>query len=86
MHWLVSNHQGCVRGCRHYVLLERSDIRLFIDGRSAVLKIQNPDAGRGGSGGVEIDTTIAQLVNEAVTADEVVDSYQLDCLVLAVWR
>jgi type I restriction enzyme R subunit len=55
----------------------RDDTRLFIDVRSAVLKIQNPDSGRGGSGAVEIDTAIAQLVNEAVTADEVVDIYKL---------
>jgi type I restriction enzyme R subunit len=55
----------------------RNDARLFIDVRSAVLKIQNPDSGRGGSGAVEIDTAIAQLVNEAVTADEVVDIYKL---------
>lgn len=53
------------------------DARLFIGVRSAILKIQNPDAGRGGSGGVEIDTAIGQLVNEAVTADEVVDIYKL---------
>jgi len=45
--------------------------------RSAILKIQNPDSGRGGAGGVEIDTAIAQLVNEAVAADEVVDIYKL---------
>lgn len=55
----------------------RNDVRLFIDVRSAILKIQNPDSGRGGSGAVEIDTAIGQLVNEAVTADEVVDIYKL---------
>jgi type I restriction enzyme R subunit len=53
------------------------DVRLFVDTRSAILKIQNPDAGRGGVGGVEIDTAIAQLVNEAVTSDGVVDIYKL---------
>lgn len=64
-------------GARDEAVAIRDDVRLFIDVRSAILKIQNPDAGRGGSGGVEIDTAIAQLVNEAVTADEVVDIYKL---------
>jgi type I restriction enzyme, R subunit len=41
------------------------------------LKIQNPESGRGGSGAVEIDTAIGQLVNEAITADQVVDIYKL---------
>lgn len=44
---------------------------------AAILKIQNPDSGRGGSGAVELDTAIGQLVNEAVAADEVVDMYKL---------
>ncbi len=52
-------------------------MRLFTDVRAAILKILNPDAGRGGSGAVEIDTAIGQLVNEAVAADEVVDIYKL---------
>ena len=34
------------------------DTRMFIDVRSAILKILNPDSGRGGSGAVEIDTAI----------------------------
>jgi type I restriction enzyme R subunit len=55
----------------------RDDAGLFADVRAAIIKIQNPDSGRGGSGAVEIDTAIAQLVNEAVTADEVVDIYKL---------
>ena len=55
----------------------RNDVRMFIDVRSAILKIQNPDSGRGGSGAVEIDTAIGQLVNEAIAADEVVDIYKL---------
>ena len=50
---------------------------LFADVRAAIIKIQNPDSGRGGSGAVEIDTAISQLVNEAVAADEVVDIYKL---------
>lgn len=64
-------------GARDEAEAIRDDARLFIDVRSAVLKIQNPDSGSGGSGAVEIDTAIAQLVNEAVTADEVVDVYKL---------
>lgn len=55
----------------------RDDARLFADVRAAIIKIQNPDSGRGGSGAVEIDTAIGQLVNEAVAADEVVDIYKL---------
>lgn len=64
-------------GARDEAAAIADDTRLFTDVRSAILKIQNPDSGRGGSGGVEIDTAIAQLVNEAVTADEVVDIYKL---------
>ena len=52
-------------------------MRLFTDVRAAILKIQNPDSGRGGSGAVEIDTALGQLLNEAVAADQVVDVYQL---------
>jgi type I restriction enzyme R subunit len=55
----------------------RNDVRMFTDVRAAILKIQNPDSGRAGSGAVEIDTAIGQLVNEAVAADEVVDIYKL---------
>ncbi len=50
---------------------------MVTDVRAAILKIQNPDSGRGGSGAVEFDTAIGQLVNEAVAADEVVDIYKL---------
>ncbi|SHV15042.1 HsdR family type I site-specific deoxyribonuclease [Mycobacteroides abscessus subsp. abscessus] len=64
-------------GARDEAEAIRNDVRLFIDVRSAILKIQNPDSGRGGSGAVEIDTAIGQLVNEAVTANEVVDIYKL---------
>lgn len=64
-------------GARDEAAAIRNDIRMFIDVRSAILKIQNPESGRGGSGAVEIDTAIGQLVNEAVTADEVVDIYKL---------
>ena len=55
----------------------RNDVRIFADVRAAILKIQNPDSGRAGSGAVEIDTAIGQLVDEAVAADEVVDIYKL---------
>ncbi len=64
-------------GARDEAAAIRNDVRLFTDVRAAILKIQNPDSGRGGSGAVEIDTAIGQLVNEAVAADEVVDIYKL---------
>ncbi|KKC06257.1 type I restriction endonuclease subunit R [Mycobacterium nebraskense] len=64
-------------GSRDEAATIRNDARLFADVRAAILKIQNPDAGRGGTGAVEIDTAIGQLVNEAVAADEVVDIYKL---------
>jgi type I restriction enzyme R subunit len=64
-------------GSRDEAATVRSDARLFADVRAAILKIQNPDSGRGGSGAIEIDTAIGQLVNEAVSADEVVDIYKL---------
>ena len=55
----------------------RDDVRLFTDVRTAILKIQAPDSGHGGSGAVEIDTAISQLVNEAISASDVVDIYKL---------
>ncbi|GGO85359.1 type I restriction endonuclease subunit R [Wenjunlia tyrosinilytica] len=64
-------------GSRDEATAIRNDVRLFADVRAAILKIQNPDSGRGGAGGIEIDTAIGQLVNEAVAADEVVDIYKL---------
>ena len=64
-------------GARDEATAIRNDTRLFIDVRSAILKIQNPDSGRGGSGAVEIDTAIGQLVNQAIAADQVVDIYKL---------
>ncbi len=64
-------------GAREEAAAIRNDVRLFADVRAAILKILNPDAGRGGVGAVEIDTAIGQLVNEAVAADEVVDIYKL---------
>ena len=64
-------------GARDEAVAIRNDIRMFTDVRAAIMKIQNPDSGRAGSGTVEIDTAIGQLVNEAVAADEVVDIYKL---------
>lgn len=64
-------------GSRDEALAIRDDARLFADVRAAIIKIQNPGSGSGGSGAVEIDTAIGQLVNEAVAADEVVDIYKL---------
>jgi type I restriction enzyme R subunit len=64
-------------GARDEAAAIHNDTRMFIDVRSAILKILNPDSGRGGSGAVEIDTAIGQLVNEAITADQVIDIYKL---------
>jgi len=64
-------------GARDEAATIRNDVRLVTDVRAAILKIQNPDSGRGGSGADEFDTAISQLVNEAVAADEVVDIYKL---------
>jgi type I restriction enzyme R subunit len=64
-------------GARDEAVAIRNDVRMFADVRAAIIKIQNPDSGRAGSGAVEIDTAIGQLVNEAVAADEVVDIYKL---------
>jgi type I restriction enzyme, R subunit len=64
-------------GSRDEASAIRDDSRLFANVRAAILKIQDPASGRGGSGAVEIDTAIGQLVNEAVAADEVVDIYKL---------
>ena len=64
-------------GARDEAVAIRNDVRLFTDVRAAILKIQNPDSGKGGSGAVEIDTALGQLLNEAVAADQVVDVYQL---------
>lgn len=64
-------------GARDEANAIRADIRLFADVRTAILKILNPDSGRGGSGAIEIDTAIGQLVNEAVAAQDVIDIYKL---------
>lgn len=64
-------------GARDEAAAIRNDVRLFTDVRAAILKIQNPASGLGGSGAVEIDTALGQLLNEAVAADHVVDVYKL---------
>jgi type I restriction enzyme R subunit len=65
-------------GSRDEALAIRDDVLFFTAVRAAILKIENPDSGRAGSGaGVEMETAIAQLVDEALTADEVVDVYAL---------
>lgn len=64
-------------GVRDEAAAIRNDVRLFTDVRAAILKIQNPDSGKGGSGAVEIDTALGQLLNEAVAADQVVDVFKL---------
>jgi len=63
---------------RDEALAIRHDVRLLADVRAAILKIENPDAGRAGSkAGVELETAIGQLVDEAVVADAVIDVYTL---------
>lgn len=54
----------------------RNDVRMFTDVRAAALKILSPDAGASRPGGGNIDSVLSQLVNESVTADQVVDVYQ----------
>jgi type I restriction enzyme R subunit len=55
----------------------RDDVRFFSDVRAALVKdSQQGEPGKGGRGGSEaLDTAIAQLVSEAVAADEVIDVY-----------
>ena len=62
-------------GARDEALAIRDDVKLFTDVRSAIVKLdtEGEPGGRGGTG--EMDTAIAQLVSEAVAADEVVDVY-----------
>jgi type I restriction enzyme R subunit len=64
-------------GSRDEATTIRNDVRLYADVRAAIIKIQNPDSGRAGIGGVEVETAIGQLVDEAVVAEEVVDIYKL---------
>ena len=56
----------------------QNDVRMFADVRAAIIKIEKPESGTAGTGtGIELDTAIGQLVNEAIAADEVVDVYKL---------
>ncbi|GAB3393346.1 type I restriction endonuclease subunit R [Humibacter soli] len=64
-------------GARDEAVAIRNDVRLFIDVRAAILKVLDPDSGRSGSGAVDVDTAIGQLVNEAVSGDQVIDIYKL---------
>lgn len=62
-------------GARDEALEIRDDVKFFTDIRAAIVKLdrEGQAPSRGGSG--ELDTAIAQLVSEAVAADEVVDVY-----------
>jgi type I restriction enzyme, R subunit len=62
-------------GARDEALEIRDDVRFFADIRAAIVKLdrEGQTGGAGGSG--EMDTAIAQLVSQAVVADEVVDIY-----------
>jgi type I restriction enzyme, R subunit len=64
-------------GSRDEATAIRNDVRLFADVRAAIVKIQNPDSGRAGSGAAELETAIGQLVDEAISAEDVVDVYKL---------
>ena len=54
----------------------RNDVRLFTDVRAAVLKILNPDSGESRRGGSNLDTVLGQMLNDTVTADQVIDVFQ----------
>src|SRR5690606_33252293 len=53
----------------------RDDVKLFADVRAGIVKLDREGDGVGGGGTAEFDTAIAQLVSEAVVADEVIDVY-----------
>lgn len=55
----------------------RDDVRMFVDVRAAILKALSPGGNPGKRKSVEVDAAIGQLVNEAVSADEVIDIYQI---------
>lgn len=54
----------------------RDDVRLFTDVRAAALKVLTPDAGQSQQGGSNLDSVLGQMVNDAVTADQVIDVFQ----------
>ncbi|MCA0306410.1 MAG: type I restriction endonuclease subunit R [Actinobacteria bacterium] len=64
-------------GARDEAAAISNDVRLFVDVRAAILKVVDPGSGRSGSGAVDVDTAIGQLVNDAVVGDQVIDIYQL---------
>ncbi|MCB1005071.1 MAG: DUF3387 domain-containing protein, partial [Acidimicrobiales bacterium] len=53
----------------------RDDVKLFADVRALIVKLDREGDGAGSGGTAELDTAIAQLVSEAVVADEVIDIY-----------
>ena len=64
-------------GASAETLAIRDDTRFFADVRAHIAKLDKEgEPGRGGAGGSgELDTAIAQLVSQAVAADEVIDIY-----------
>jgi len=64
-------------GASAETLAIRDDTRFFADVRAYIAKLDKEgEPGRGGAGGSgELDTAIAQLVSQAVAADEVIDIY-----------
>jgi len=53
----------------------RDDVRLFADVRAQIVKFDAGPVREGGKGTDEMDTAIAQLVSDAVSADGVIDIY-----------
>jgi len=62
-------------GARDEALEIRDDVRLFTDVRAAIVKLGREGEPGAGGGTGEMDTAIAQLVSQAVAADQVVDVY-----------
>lgn len=65
-------------GARDEALAMRDDVKFFANVRAAILKLDaEGEPGRPGAGAAaaELDTAIAQLVSQAVAADEVIDVY-----------
>ena len=55
----------------------RNDVRFFADVRAQLVKMEREgEPGRGG-GSDDMDSAIAQLVSEAVSADGVIDIYEI---------
>lgn len=54
----------------------RHDVRLFTDVRAAILKILHPDSGQSRRSGSDLDTVLGQMLDGAVTADQVIDVFQ----------